>query len=154
VITRLVIIPLCLAKDEKLYSDSETWTFHAPLANEVLERFFGFYDFFDDLCFFFPKCYLDPSKVSDQLGGPGLSLAKTGGDHNKVVFPSELNLGTPVDSLVYHTLFDLDWVKYLPKLVNYEKEEDVSSSGEPEYEREQAPDDIELSEPIMIHVRI
>jgi hypothetical protein len=27
VITRLVIIPLCLAKDEKLYTDSETWKF-------------------------------------------------------------------------------------------------------------------------------
>jgi hypothetical protein len=70
-----------------------------------------------------------------------------GNDHSRVAFPSEFDLKTPVDSLVYHTLFDPDWVKYLPKVVNHGKEEDVSSSGEPEYEREQAPDDQELAEP-------
>jgi hypothetical protein len=43
-------------------------------------------------------------------------------------------------------LFDLDWVKYPPKVVSHEKEEDVSPS-ESEYEREQAPDDEELAEP-------
>jgi hypothetical protein len=147
VITRLVIIPLCLAKDERLYTESETWTFHAPLADEVLERLFGFYDYFDDLCFFFPKSFIDPAKVSDQLDDPGLSLSKMGDDHSRVVFPSELNLKTPVDSLVYHTLFDPDWVKYLPKVIKHEKEEDVSSSSEPEYESDQAPDDQDLAEP-------
>jgi hypothetical protein len=142
----LVVIPLCLAKDESLYTESEAWTFHAPLADEVLERLFGFYDYFDDLCFFFPKSFINPTKVSDQLDGPGLSLSKMGDDNSRVVFPSELNLKTPVDSLVYHTLFDPDWVKYLPKVIKHKKEEDVSSLSEPEYERDQAPDQ-DLAEP-------
>jgi hypothetical protein len=38
VITKLVIIPLCFAKDEKLYAESEIWTFHAPLADEIIEK--------------------------------------------------------------------------------------------------------------------
>jgi hypothetical protein len=86
VVTKLVIIPLCLVKDEKLYAESEIWTFHAPLADEIIERLLGFYDFFDDLCFFFPKCYFDPAKVSQQLGGSGLSLPEVGDDLTKVVF--------------------------------------------------------------------
>jgi hypothetical protein len=52
VVTKLVIIPLCLVKDEKLYTESETWNFYAPLADEILERVFGFYEYFDDLCSF------------------------------------------------------------------------------------------------------
>jgi hypothetical protein len=63
--TKLEIIPTCLAKKEKLYSESETWTFHSPLAEEIIERLFGFYDYFDDLCFFFPKSFYNPDKASD-----------------------------------------------------------------------------------------
>jgi hypothetical protein len=107
----------------------------------------GFYEYLDDLCFFFPKCFIDPAKVSQQLGGPGLSPPKVGDDLTKVIFPSELDLKTPVDSLVYHTLFDPDWDKHLPKVVNHKKEEDISSSSESEYERDQAPVDEELVEP-------
>jgi hypothetical protein len=142
-----VIIPLCQVKDEKIYAESEIWTFHAPLTDEIIERLFGFYDYFEDLCFFFPKCYFNPAKVSQQLGGLGLSPPKVGDVLTKVTFPSELDLKTPVDSLVYHTLFDLDWDKHLPKVVNCKKEEDISSSSESEYERDQAPDDQELAEP-------
>jgi hypothetical protein len=69
-------------------------------------------------------------KVSQQLGGPGLSLSITGDVLMKAIFPSELDLKIPVDSLVYHTLFDPDWDKHLPKVVNHKKEEDVSSSSE------------------------
>jgi hypothetical protein len=142
-----VIIPLCLAKDEELYAESEIWTFYAPLADEIIERLLGFFEYFDDLCFFFSKCYIDPVKISQQLGGPDLSLSIAGDGLTKVIFPSELDLKTPVDSLVYHTLFDPDWDKHLLKVVNHKKEEDISSSSESEYERDQAPDDEELVEP-------
>jgi hypothetical protein len=74
IVTKLVIIPLCLVKDEKLYTESETWNFHAPLADEILERLFGFYEHFDDLCFFFPKSFIDLEKISQQLDGHGLSV--------------------------------------------------------------------------------
>jgi hypothetical protein len=98
--TKLVIIPLCLVKDQKLYTESETWSFHTPLADEILEREFGFYEFFDDLCFFFPKSFIDPKKISEQLNGPGLSIAKKGDSSAKAIIPSELDFSTPVDSLV------------------------------------------------------
>jgi hypothetical protein len=52
--TKLIVIPTCLAKG-KLFAEMEVWTFHAPLVKEILERLFGFYEQFDDLCFFFPK---------------------------------------------------------------------------------------------------
>jgi hypothetical protein len=133
-------------KVEKLYTESKTWTFHVPLADEILERLFGFYEYFDDLCFFFPKSFIDPNKVSQQLNGPGLSVTKTGNNSAAAVFPSELDLSTPVDSLLYHTLFDPDWDKYLPKVVKVRKEEDVSSS-ELEYERDRVLADEDLAEP-------
>jgi hypothetical protein len=146
VITKLVIIPNCLAKEGKLYSDSEMRTFHAPLAEEVVERLLGFYDYFDDLCFFFPKSFYDPDKVSEELGGPGLSLPKVGNIFLRM-FPSELVLKTPVESLAFHGLFDSDWDKHLPKVVNHKNEEDVSLSSESEYERDQVPDDQAFDEP-------
>jgi hypothetical protein len=43
------------------------------------------------------------------------------------MFPSELNLETPVESLIYHSLFDPDWDKHLPKVVNHKKEEEILS---------------------------
>jgi hypothetical protein len=143
--TKLVIIPTCLAKEGKLYSECETWTFRAPLVEEIVERLLGFYDYFDDLCFFFPKSFYDPDKVSEQLGGPGLSLPKGGGTFPRM-FPSELDLKTPVSSLAYHSFFNSDWDSHLPKVVNHKNEEDVSSSSESEYERDhvhidQAPDE-------------
>jgi hypothetical protein len=59
---------------------------NASLADEIIERLLDFYDYFDDLCFFFPKCYIDPAKVSQQLGGPGLSLPKVGMTLQKLYF--------------------------------------------------------------------
>jgi hypothetical protein len=42
--TNLVIIPTCLAKNSNVYSEGESWTFHAPLVEELVERLLGFYD--------------------------------------------------------------------------------------------------------------
>jgi hypothetical protein len=122
------------------------WIFCAPLVEEVVERLLGFYDYFDDLCFFFPKSFYDPDKVADQLGGPGLSLPKCGGIFPRM-FPSKLILKTPVDSLAFHSLFNSDWDKHLSKVVNHKNEEDVSSLSESEYERDQVPGDQALVEP-------
>jgi hypothetical protein len=69
-----------------------------------------------------------------------LSLSIAGDGLTKVIFLSELDLKTPVDSLVYHTLFDPDWDKHLPKVVNHKKEKDISSSSESKYEREHYDD--------------
>jgi hypothetical protein len=52
--TKLVVIPSCLAKG-KLYTEVEVTTFYAPMVEEVIDRLFGSYEQFDDLCFFFPK---------------------------------------------------------------------------------------------------
>jgi hypothetical protein len=62
------------------------------------------------------------------------------------MFPSELDLKTPEDSLAFHSLFNSDWDNHLPKVVNHKNEEDVSSSSESEYERDQVPDDQALDE--------
>jgi hypothetical protein len=61
-----------------------------------------------------------------------LSLPKDGGTFSRM-FPSELVLKTPVESLAFHNLFDSDWDKHLPKVVSYKNEEDVSSLSESEY---------------------
>jgi hypothetical protein len=61
--TKFVIIPSYLAI-HKLYLEIETWTFHAPMVDEVIERMFGFYDHFDDLCFLFPNNFYNPSKFN------------------------------------------------------------------------------------------
>jgi hypothetical protein len=55
------VIPTCLAKGE-LYTQIEVWTFHAPIGEEILDRLFGFYNEFGDLCFFFPKNFYNPHK--------------------------------------------------------------------------------------------
>jgi hypothetical protein len=89
------------------------------------------------LCFFFPKNFHDPNKISDQLDGSGLSLPKRGGIFPRM-FPSELVLKTPVSS-AFHSLSHSDLDKHLPKVVNHKEEEDVSSSSE--YERDQIPDE-------------
>jgi hypothetical protein len=57
------------------------------------------------------------------------------------MFPSELVLKTPVDSLAIRDILNSDCDGNLPKVVNKRIEEDVSSSSESEYEREQVPDD-------------
>jgi hypothetical protein len=45
--TKFAIITSCLAKD-KLYSEIESWTFHTPMVDDVVERLFNFYNQFDD----------------------------------------------------------------------------------------------------------
>jgi hypothetical protein len=37
------------------------------MVEEVIDRLFGFYEQFDDLCFFFPENFYNPDKFYDSI---------------------------------------------------------------------------------------
>jgi hypothetical protein len=147
--TKLIVIPTFLAKG-KLYTDIEVRTFHAPLIEEILDRLFGFYEQFDDLCFFFPKNFYNSSKFYELNRAYFHSI-----DEKKetcpMIIPSNLIIKStklPVDFTLLHSfiqndidfkLLSPDWAKHLP-MVLQKKEEDDSSSKKSENEEEEISD--------------
>jgi hypothetical protein len=101
---------------------------------EILERLFGFYDQFDDLCFFFPKNFYNPHKFYE-LNRAHFHSINEKDPTCPFIIPSDLIIKStkpPVNFTLLHSLmqndidFKLlspDWFKYLPKVLQRKEEE-------------------------------
>jgi hypothetical protein len=135
-----------------LYTEIEVWTFHAPLVEEIFERLFGFYEQFDDLCFFSPKNFYNPSRFYELNKAYFHSIDEKDLTCPKII-PSDLIMKStkpPVDFTLLHSLmqndidFKLlspDWARHLPKVLEKREEGDNSSSEESENEEDEISND-------------
>jgi hypothetical protein len=145
--TKLVVIPSCLAKG-KLYTEVEVWTSYAPMVEEVVDRLFGLYEQFDDLCFFFPKNFYNPNMFYDSISS---SLREIDKKAFPKIIPSDLitkPFKPPVDFTLLHSCIENDinfellvpnWDKHLPKIIKRNEEEDETASSDSESEVEEFP---------------
>jgi hypothetical protein len=117
---------------------------------EVLDRLFGFYDQFDDLCFFFPKNFYNSIKFYDSISS---SLREIDKKAFPKIIPSDLIIKLfkpPVDFTLLHSCIENDidfellapnWDKYLPKVIKRKEEDDETASSDSESEVEEIPDE-------------